>query len=539
MYKHIKKIVLFSILSLYITFFSCKTSESNNKNIVYKSSPKAVLGKPKKLLIFSKTNGWRHKSIPSGINAIKKLASENNWIVETTEDSLQFNLNHLKQYKALVFLNTTGDILNSQQQEAFKTYINEGGGFVGIHSASDTEYDWPFYAEMIGAQFKNHPEQQKAILRVHKNDNHPAIAHLDDTFQKFDEWYNFKKPVQKHVNVLLELDENSYSGNKMGTKHDIAWYHTYEGGRIFYTGMGHTNETFVNQDFIQHLKEGILWSMGEKNVPINENGEDLLDANLSKWDVWMGAVHPSVDIDFEKSEDVKKGKPMGLNNDPKKVFSVKKDENGNDILHITGEIYGGLTTKNEYGNYHLTAQFKWGEKKWEPRLYTKRDSGILYHAKGVHGAFWNVWMASLEYQVQEGDCGDFIALGNVYGDVPADRLKDKDGNFKKFVYNPKGKEVPLKWAGGFESGQASKSELHEKPNGEWNTLEIYTINNESIHLVNGFVVNRVKNARYDIGGKTIPATRGKIQIQSEAAEVFYKNIKITPITKFPETYKNQ
>jgi len=259
------------------------------------------------------------------------------------------------------------------------------------------------------------------------------------------------------------------------------------------------------------------------------------DSNLSEWDIWLGAVHTSVDLDVEKFDDVHTGTPLGLNKDPKNVFSVV-EENGEHILKITGEIYGGLTSKKEYGNYHLSILFKWGDKKWEPRLNTKRDSGILYHAKGKHGAFWNTWMASLEFQVQEGDCGDFIALDDVYGDVPVTEKKRADGK-NYFVYNPSGNLVPLKWAAGFQSGQASKATLHEKPHGEWNKLEIYTIGDESIHLVNGYIVNRVKNARYDYKGKTVPVTKGKIQIQSEAAEVYYKALKITSITSFPSEFK--
>jgi len=529
-------LIVISITLVLLTFFSCKAKQ-HQEPIAQNTSPTKIAvqsSKKDKILLFSKTNGWRHKSIPSGIAALKKMGLENNWQVDTTEDSLQFNYENLRQYKTLVFVNTTGNILNTEQEKAFIKYINEGGGFVGLHAASDTEHNWPFYAEMIGGHFKSHPKQQNATLKVHKQNKHPAIAHYGKSFQKFDEWYNFKKPVASHVNVLLELDESSYTGERMGIKHDIAWYHHYEGGRIFYTGMGHTNETFSNSDFLKHLKEGILWSMSKTNVELDQNGENLLDSDLSKWDVWMGGVHTSVDLDVEKSDNVRTSKPLGLNNDPKNVFSVIKG-NGEDILHITGEIYGGLTTKNEYGNYHFKTEFKWGEKKWEPRLKDKRDSGILYHAKGVHGAFWNVWMACLEFQVQEGDCGDFIALGDVYGDVPADRKLNKNGK-PYFIYNPKGKNTPLKWAKGFESGQASKSELHENPNGEWNTLEIYCLQNESIHLVNGKIVNRVKNARYDIAGKTIPVTRGKIQIQSEAAEIYYKNMTIEPISKFPIEY---
>tara|TARA_R110002126_G_scaffold291731_2_gene456138 strand:- start:8378 stop:9985 length:1608 start_codon:yes stop_codon:yes gene_type:complete len=521
------------ILSLFLFTVSCKSVDK--KNGISKTIKVEKEKTDTKILVFSKTSGWRHKSIPSGIAALKNLGIENNWQIDFSEDSLVFNAENLSKYKLIVFLNTTGNILGSAQEKSFEEFIHKGGGFVGIHSATDTEYNWPFYVNMIGAQFESHPKQQKAKLNVHQNQKHPAIAHLDTTFEKFDEWYNFKKPVASHINVLIDIDETSYKGKRMGTKHPISWYHTYEGGRVFYTAMGHNNKSYTNPQFLKHLEEGMRWSLNESEVTIKLEGENLLDENLSKWDVWMGAVHPTVDIDFVKSKDVRKGKPMGLNNDPKKVFSVIK-ENEEDVLKITGEIYGGLTTKNEYSNYHFSTQFKWGEKKWEPRLKDKRDSGILYHAKGKHGAFWNVWMASLEFQVQEGDCGDFIALGDVYGDVPAEK-KIKENGKPYYVYNPKGDLAPLKWAK-YDAGQASKSVLYEKPNGEWNTLDIYCLGSESIHLVNGYIVNRVKNARYDIDGKTIPVTKGKIQIQSEAAEVYYKNIKISQITKFPSKYKN-
>jgi type 1 glutamine amidotransferase len=520
------------ILTLLFFINSCKIFE---KKIETKTIKIVKENSEKKILVFSKTNGWRHKSIPNGIEALKKIGIENTWKIDFSEDSLVFNSKNISKYNLIIFLNTTGNILGSEQEESFKKFINSGGGFVGIHAATDTEFNWPFYTNMIGAQFESHPKQQMAKLQVHQHQNHPAIQHLDTTFEEFDEWYNFKKPVASHVNVLISIDETSYEGGKMGAKHPISWYHTYEGGRVFYTAMGHADNSYTNPKFLKHLKEGIKWTLNESEVSIKSDGEHLLDKNLTKWDVWMGAVHPTVDINFEKSEDVRKGKPMGLNNDPKKVFSVIR-ENDEEILKITGEIYGGLTTKNEYSNYHFKAQFKWGEKKWEPRLKDKRDSGILYHAKGKHGAFWNVWMTSLEYQVQEEDCGDFIALGDVYGDVPAEKkISEKGKPF--YIYDPKGKPVPLKWAK-YDAGQASKSVLHEKPNGEWNTLEIYCLGNESIHLVNGHVVNRVKNARYDVDGKTVPAAKGKIQIQSEAAEVYYKNIIISPITKFPSKYKN-
>lgn len=517
-----KQFYIVSIIFFLFISFSGKASEKGDKD------------EDPKILVFSKTNGWRHTSIPAGISALKKMGKQNNWKFEFTEDSLVFNNGQLDKYQLIIFLNTTGTIINSTGKKSFENYIQQGGNFVGIHAASDTEFEWPFYEQMIGAQFKSHPKQQTATLNVHHKTNHPAIAHYEATFEKHDEWYNFKKPVNSSVTVLVDIDESSYEGDRMGGFHPISWYQNFEGGRIFYTAMGHDEATYSNEAFLTHLQEGIKWAIRQSEIPL-ESSEILIDKKLSKWDVWMGAVHTSVDLDVEKFDDVKTGNPMGLNNDPKNVFSVI-EENGEQVLKITGEIYGGLTTKNEYENYHFSTQFKWGEKKWEPRLKDKRDSGILYHAKGKHGAFWNVWMSSLEFQVQEGDCGDFIALGEVYGDVPADRNLNAN-NKPYFVYNPKGAPTPLKWQNGFESGQASKSNLYENSNGEWNTLEIYVLKNESIHLVNGHVVNRIKNARYDVNGKTIPVTNGKIQIQSEAAEIYYKNMKISPISKFPSELK--
>ena len=280
-----------------------------------------------------------------------------------------------------------------------------------------------------------------------------------------------------------------------------------------------------------------VFTISENITEIDHDTLVMFNKNLSKWEIWMGAVHTTVDLpNVEKTDNViaEDAKPLGLNNDPKKVFTV----NNEGILHITGEIYGGLTTKKAYENYHLKVEFKWGEKKWEPRLKDKRDSGLLYHCTGEHGKFWNVWKQSLEFQVQEGDCGDFIALGDVFGDVPSVEKKRTNGNIYR-VFDPKGKLVPVKWKE-FPTGQVAKFPLNEKPNGEWNLLEIIVIGDKSIHLVNGTLVNAVMNARFGKPGNTVPVTKGQIQIQSEAAEVFYKNMMlINGVTDFPEKYKKQ
>jgi len=269
----------------------------------------------------------------------------------------------------------------------------------------------------------------------------------------------------------------------------------------------------------------------QKSVWVN-----LIDKQLSSWNIWMGAPHTSTDIvGFEKFEDVRVGKPIGLNKDPKKVFSVI-EKNGEQILKISGEIFAGLVTKKDFKNYHLKWQFKWGDKKWAPRLNKKRNSGILYHSVGDYTDFWNVWMTSLECEVQEGDCGDFITIGEGKTDVkakcPSVKINQKyyfkaDGNLNEFSWNR-----PT-----FETGRCYKPNNPEKPHGEWNTMELICLDNKSIHVLNDKVVMVVIDGFAKINNKWQPMTYGKIQIQSEAAEIFYKEIKIKSINKLPQKYK--
>jgi len=160
------------------------------------------------------------------------------------------------------------------------------------------------------------------------------------------------------------------------------------------------------------------------NLVLDKTWQSLLDDDLSYWEKFIGVPHTSVDIDgVEKSENVHVGTPLGVGNDPKNVFSTIKKEKET-LLKVTGEIYGGLTTLQQFGNYHLRVKFKWGEQKWEPRLNKKRDNGILYHCHGKHGAFWNVWMSSLECQIQEGDTGDFVTLVKGRADVSSTKIKN-------------------------------------------------------------------------------------------------------------------
>jgi type 1 glutamine amidotransferase len=212
------------------------------------------------VLVFYKTGGFRHASIPVGLQAIQQLGKENTFGVDTTNNAAVFTPATLKKYAAVIFLSTTQDVLNQTQQTAFEQYIHSGKGFVGVHAATDTEYDWPWYNGLVGAYFTNHPAVQKATVKV-TDKTHSSTSFLPSTWERTDEWYNFKD-IQPDLKVLAILDESSYTGGTNGANHPIAWYHTYDGGRAFYTAGGHTNESYSEPLFLQHLLGGIKYAIG-------------------------------------------------------------------------------------------------------------------------------------------------------------------------------------------------------------------------------------------------------------------------------------
>lgn len=223
------------------------------------SSCSSVEVKKDRILIFSETKGFRHSSIEVGKEALTKLCMEKGFKIDTTENSSVMTQENLDQYAAIVFLSTTGDIFDEAEQAAFEGYIQNGGGLVGIHSATDTEYDWPWYGKLIGGYFESHPKQQEATIQI-LDQNHPATKHLPAEWVKFDEWYNYKN-LNPEVTVLANLDETSYEGGKNGENHPIAWYQEYDGGKMFYTGLGHTEASYSNPDFLQHVWGGIEYVM--------------------------------------------------------------------------------------------------------------------------------------------------------------------------------------------------------------------------------------------------------------------------------------
>ncbi len=214
------------------------------------------------VLVFSRTTGFRHASIPDGIAAVQALASTHGFTVTATENAAVFNSEGLSAYDAVVFLNTTGDVLDASQQAALEGYVQAGGGFVGIHSAADTEYEWAWYGGLVGAYFQSHPAGTPDAV-VHVVDRvHPATASLPAVWPRTDEWYNYRTNPRGSVHVLATLDEQTYGGGTMGGDHPIAWCHIYEGGRSFYTGGGHTGAAFQEAHFLDHLWGGLAWAAG-------------------------------------------------------------------------------------------------------------------------------------------------------------------------------------------------------------------------------------------------------------------------------------
>lgn len=213
------------------------------------------------VLVFSKTNGYRHEAIPDGIQMIKALGRKHGFEVTATEDSTVFRPDRLSAFDVVVFLNTSGNIVDPRGQKAFRTFIRNGGGYVGIHSASAGEYNWNWYGRLVGAFFDDHPKIQEATVRV-EDPSHLSTRMLPNEWTRRDEWYNFRSNPRDSVQVLLTLDESTYQGGTMGADHPIAWYHEFNGGRSWYTALGHTKASYDSPRYRQHVLGGLRWAAG-------------------------------------------------------------------------------------------------------------------------------------------------------------------------------------------------------------------------------------------------------------------------------------
>lgn len=213
-----------------------------------------------RLLVFTRTMKYRHRSIPAGVQALHALG-KGRWVTEHTEDPSIFETERLRAFRAVVFLSTTGNVLDEGQQEAFRAYIEGGGGFVGVHAAADTEYEWPWFGTLVGAWFRDHTSVIPAD--VHREDpTDTSTRMLPDVWRRTDEWYAFRSNPREHTHVLAHMDDAQMGASGMSGDHPIAWKHPVGSGRSWYTGMGHTIESFSEPLLLEHLRGGIEWAAG-------------------------------------------------------------------------------------------------------------------------------------------------------------------------------------------------------------------------------------------------------------------------------------
>ena len=275
------------------------------------------------ILVFYKTGGYYHESIPTGVKAIQELGAKNGFDVDTSTNANKFAEDSLKKYAALVFLSSTGEILTGNQEIAMERYMQAGGGFVGIHAAADAEYDWNWYVKMIGASFKSHPEQQEARLVINDK-NHPSTDSLPATWTRKDEWYNFKN-LNSDVKVLLSIDEKSYKGGENGDKHPMAWYHNFDGGRVFYTELGHTNESYSDPMYLKHILGGIQYAIGDNKADYSKAHSVFApdESHFTKTDLVTGTFFEPTELSVLPNLDVlvvqRRGEILLYNNTSKKI----------------------------------------------------------------------------------------------------------------------------------------------------------------------------------------------------------------------------
>ena len=231
------------------------------------SIPRPAQAQEPRVLVFSRTAGYRHSSIANGIAAIRQLGRDHGFAVDATEDAGTFSAKNLARYRAVVFLNTTGDVLDGAQQDDFERFIQAGGGYVGVHSATDTEYDWPWYGRLAGAYFTSHPNNPNVRRGGYRtlDTTHASTRGFPARFEREDEFYNFKS-IDPTIRVLVEIDEASYTGGTNGAHHPMSWYHDFDGGRAWYTNMGHTEATYAEPLFLQHLLGGLRYAIGTADV---------------------------------------------------------------------------------------------------------------------------------------------------------------------------------------------------------------------------------------------------------------------------------
>lgn len=304
-----KKILLWILAASICIYISCNNERK---------------GKPR-VLVFSKTMGYRHASIPNGIAAIQKLGIENGFDVDTTENAEFFNEDSLKKYATVIFLNTTGDVLDYRQEAAFERYIQAGGGFAGVHSSTDTEYDWGWYGRLVGGYFSSHPKTQPAKFIIKDKEFVATNFFTDTVWQRTDELYNFKK-LNPDVHVLITIDESSYEGGTNGVFHPMSWYHDYDGGRAFYTELGHTEESYTEPNYLKHLLGGIQYAIGDNKELNYKKAKSQLppdEDRFTKTQLSLGEFFEPIEMTILPNLDIlivqRRGEILLYKNETKKV----------------------------------------------------------------------------------------------------------------------------------------------------------------------------------------------------------------------------
>jgi cytochrome c len=361
-----KKIALLVLVALSCTYFSCN---------------KARPGKPR-VLVFSKTMGYHHTSIDAGIAAIQKMGKENGIEVDTTKNPAMFNEDTLKKYSTVIFLSTTGDVLDYRQEAAFERYIQAGGGYVGVHAAADTEYDWGWYGRLMGDWFYDHPgihdknpNVQPGTYNVVDATN-DATKHLPKVWKRTDEFYSFKKALAPDVHVLITLDESTYKGGKRMGLHPATWYHDFDGGRAFYTAMGHTEESYKDDNYLKMLLAGIKYTIGENKELDYSKAKSQLppdEDRFSKTQLSTGQFFEPTEMTVLPNLDIlviqRRGEIMRYNHETQKVKQVGFFDVYYKTLHTPG-------VNAEEGMLGLAKDPDFANNNWVYIYYSPADSSV-------------------------------------------------------------------------------------------------------------------------------------------------------------------
>lgn len=361
-----KKIVLIVLVAFSCIYLSCNKTRPNKPRV----------------LIFSKTMGFHHSSIDAGIAAIQKLGKENGFDVDTTKNADMFNEENLKKYSTVIFLSTTGDVLNYRQEAAFERYIQAGGGYVGVHAAADTEYDWGWYGRLVGAWFYDHPgihdknpNVQPGTYNVIDNTN-DATKHLPKVWKRTDEFYSFKKELAPDVHTLITLDESTYKGGKRMGLHPATWYHDFDGGRAFYTALGHTEESYKEDNYLKLLLGGIKYAIGENKELNYGNAKTQLppdEDRFAKTQLSTGQFFEPTEMTILPNLDIlvlqRRGEIMLYKHDTQKVKQVGFFDVYFKTLHTPN-------VNAEEGMLGLAKDPEFAKNNWVYIYYSPADSSV-------------------------------------------------------------------------------------------------------------------------------------------------------------------